>query len=239
MPFAYNIYRASVLEFIKPFEICVIRAQYQFFFCLLRCHSTYTRRLGSLFFAFCEVILYSFIFFLNSIFFIINLIDYKVTIIASLLSRFFPQMPILVLLLSLSSLVVNADVVCPSADVIEPCNCTEYPNKPDIAFLECPSRNVNDLRASEILDAFLTTPGVSPFVGFNLWGNRLTRVPDQTKLFDQLIYVFLNNGNSITSIELGTFNFPDAANPLQWLWLQDNQVTTIAPGAFKGLLFLL
>ena len=136
------------------------------------------------------------------------------------------------LLTSLS--LANADVVCPPEAAYAPCGCSEYSEKPDTIYLNCYNRNLGDSKMSDILDAFLTTPGISPVGLLDLMSNRLTRVPTQMKFFNQLDYVYLNN-NDITSIESGAFNFPDAANPILDLDLQNNQLTTIAPGAFKGL----
>ena len=61
----------------------------------------------------------------------------------------------------------------------------------------------------------------------------LTRVPVQIRSFTQLELADFSE-NSITSIESGAFNLADAANPLSFLDLGFNQLTTIAPGAFKG-----
>ena len=77
---------------------------------------------------------------------------------------------------------------------------------------------------SDILDAFLTTPGVSPVAFLSLeYGKLLTRVPSEVRLFNQLDWVFLSD-NNITSIDSGAFNFPDAANPLGNLDLAYNKI---------------
>ena len=137
------------------------------------------------------------------------------------------------LLLSSSSLVVNAAAVCPPATDNVPCSCYEWPQSSTIDIY-CYNQNLSDSQVSDILDAFLTTPGVSSSVGsLDLRLNRLTRVPPQMKLFPQLKTVMLE-GNFITSIESGAFNFADATNPIRYLTLGNNQLTTIAPGAFKG-----
>ena len=135
----------------------------------------------------------------------------------------------LMLILLLPSL-VNADVTCPPAAAYEPCDCSEASSKPGTVILTCD--NLNDSKVSDILDAFLTTPGVSPLGDLNLSNNQLTRVPSQIKLFDKLEWVDLLI-NSITSIESGAFNFPNAANPIRYLHLDDNQLTTIASGTFS------
>ena len=86
---------------------------------------------------------------------------------------------------------------------------------------------------SDVFDTFLTTPGISPLGQTNVAFNNLTRIPSQIKLFDQLEYVLFYD-NEIASIDSGTFNFPKAANPARFIELSRNQLTTIAPGAFKG-----
>ena len=129
-----------------------------------------------------------------------------------------------------SSLLVDA-AVCPSANVILPCTCSQYTT--NTTQLDCNSLNLIDSQASEILDAYLSSPGVSPVGQLYLSNNNLTRVPVQVKSFTQLEYAILDY-NSITSIESGAFNASDAANPLRYLFLDGNQLTKIAPGAFKG-----
>ena len=130
-----------------------------------------------------------------------------------------------------SSVLVDA-AVCPSANVILPCTCSQYTT--NTTTLNCNSLNLIDSQASEILDAYLSSPGVSPVGQLYLSNNRLlTRVPVQVKSFNQLRLAYLYS-NAITSIESSAFNASDAANPLQYLELYGNQLTTIEPGAFKG-----
>ena len=150
---------------------------------------------------------------------------------------FFISLMLMLLLLPSSSYssFVEAAVVCPPSTAYTPCICKEYSNKPGTIELNCSGGNLNNTQMSDILDAFLvTTPGISPVASLSLQVNQLTRVPSQIiKLFNHLVDVWLNS-NAITSIESGTFNFTDAANPVQYLVLYENQLTTIAPGAFKG-----
>ena len=138
---------------------------------------------------------------------------------------------------SLSVLLVEAVVVCPPFDVISPCTCAEAQTA-NTTFVFCASNNLNDPQASDILDAYLKTPGVSPMGQILLSGNLLTHVPVQMKSFTQLEFAFFGL-NSISSIESGAFNLADDANPLQYLDLHTNQLTTIAPGAFKGSNFII
>ena len=76
----------------------------------------------------------------------------------------------------------------------------------DTAFLFCEERNLDDDKASKILDAFLNTPGVNPLGIVLFSANQLTRIPDQLRYFNKLSNVELNN-NRISSIEPGTFVF--------------------------------
>ena len=133
-------------------------------------------------------------------------------------------------------LLVPAVVICPPAETYSPCTCYEYSNIPDTIYLYCGEKNLDDLKVSQILDAFLTTPGVSTLGNLCLIGNRLTRVPSQVHLFPQLDYVWLNDNNISSSIQSGAFTF-NKETPVRNLDLQFNQLITIAPGAFQGVGF--
>jgi Leucine-rich repeat (LRR) protein len=85
--------------------------------------------------------------------------------------------------------------------------------------------------ASDILDAFLNTPGVSPLGGVDFSASQLTRIPHQIKYFSQLNYLNLAF-NSLQSIE--TDDFSGTQKTLKNLWFQNNQIDTIAPFAFKS-----
>jgi hypothetical protein len=127
----------------------------------------------------------------------------------------------------------EAAIVCPPLNTISPCKCEEYSGKPGTIQLDCYNQNVNDSMANQILDFFLTTPGVSPIGYLTLGLNRLTFVPSQIRFFSQLVEIHLF-GNLITSIESGAFDFTNVANFIPVLELYTNKLTTIAPGAFKG-----
>lgn len=147
-----------------------------------------------------------------------------------------------VLLLLSSSM--EGSVVCPPPDAYVPCTCGEYSNNSDLIFLDCADKKLNDWQASQILDAFLSTPGLSPLGRLDLYSNQLTHVPIQIRLLPQLeeIRLFFN---AITSVESGAFNFvkdtTSTVNPpvIVYLELSINQLVTIAPGAFKGFVRLL
>ena len=133
------------------------------------------------------------------------------------------------------SVQVEAATVCPPANAISPCDCGRGRDETTTSVV-CTSQHLTDSQTSAILDAYLATPNVSPVGGIDLYNNLLTRVPVQVKSFTQLQFVNFDD-NSITSIESGAFNLADAANPLSFLDLGFNQLTTIAPGAFKGFHF--
>ena len=135
---------------------------------------------------------------------------------------------------STDAVVEAAAVVCPGPEAYSPCTCYEYGNQPGTIYLYCGEKNLNDSRASEILDAFLTTPGVSPLGNVCFSSNQLTRVPHQLHLFPQLDFVWLNDNNISTPIQSGAFNFNVKDAPVKNLDLQRSQLTSIAPGAFQG-----
>ena len=144
---------------------------------------------------------------------------------------------VLCLFLLKSSSLVEAFVICPPRDAISPCTCSEYSAKTNTTTLYCNAMNLIDSQASAILDAYLTTPNVSPVGVLYLSGNsQLARIPVQVKYFTTPAIAYLYS-NSFTSIESGAFNFADDANPLLGLSLQQNELMTIAPGAFKGFHF--
>lgn len=129
---------------------------------------------------------------------------------------------------------VESAVVCPAAaESYSPCTCYEYGNQPGTIYLYCGEKNLDDSRVSEILDVFLTTPGVSTLGNLCLSTNQLTRVPDQVRLFPQLDFVWLNDNKINTSIRSGAFKF-NKDTPVKNLDLQRSQLTSIAPGAFQG-----
>ena len=74
---------------------------------------------------------------------------------------------------------------------------------------------------------------VSPVLYVDLSFSQLNRIPTQIKLFDRADFVYLNY-NDIKSIQSGLINYVDTTNPLRRLFLNWNQLTTIAPGALKG-----
>ena len=150
---------------------------------------------------------------------------------------------LMVLILKLSSSLVNADTVYQPEAAYLPCTCNQYStplsevDQYGIIALSCYGENLNDSRVSDILDAFITTPDVSPLTYLNLPSNNLTRVPTQIKSFDQILVVNLRS-NAITSIQSSAFYLTDSynSNPYTYPYfdLTSNQLTTIAPGAFTG-----
>ena len=130
----------------------------------------------------------------------------------------------------------NTTLNCPPNASYSPCQCDEY-NPENVTdgiriSLDCSRHLLTDSKVSEILDSFLQ-PGVDPLGKMDLSFNKLTTVPDQMKFFPKLDYVSLFN-NEIRSIQSsGAFNF---LKTLTWLYLDNNQLASIAPGAFQGLI---
>ena len=141
-----------------------------------------------------------------------------------------------VCLFFLKSLVlVDSLYICPPANAISPCDCGRGYDETTTSVV-CTSQHLTDSQTSAILDAYLATPNVSQVDYIDLSSNLLTHVPVQVKSLTQLRFASFYD-NSITSIESGAFNLADTANPLSFLDLGFNQLTTIAPGAFKGFHF--
>ena len=140
----------------------------------------------------------------------------------------------------LVSMVVEAVVFCPPAAAYAPCKCQEFNDFTEDSGtikIDCSFQSVDDVRVSEVLDAFLTTPNVSPVEKLDLEYNKLTRVPLKVhnKFFPKLLTVLLSS-NQITSVDATeVFDFTEN---LSGLFLYQNQLTTIAPGAFKGSIIL-
>ena len=127
----------------------------------------------------------------------------------------------------------DAAVICPPAEGYAPCACQIDPYGDGTTIrLNCNNQQLNDGQASAMLDVFLTTPGISPLSWFNFPGNRLTRVPNQFPLFPQLNFVDLGR-SSIESVPTGAFNF---SSTLNILYLNENGLRSIQPGAFQGII---
>ena len=134
---------------------------------------------------------------------------------------------------------VTAQVVCPDSVTYSPCDCTEYTGAQAFTFvtakLDCSNRNLNDSKVNDILNAFISNPLVSPLNQLLLYGNQLTRVPQQIPQFHWLTFVNINN-NQIPTVELAAFNFH--TKKLNLIDLSDNQITNIKPNAFQGIFYL-
>lgn len=128
----------------------------------------------------------------------------------------------------------EAEIVCPLRDSYVPCYCGESSSNPDNIYLNCYAKSLTDSMVSDILDSFLTTPGISSLDYVDLSVNQLTRVPDQIRYFPQLTNLDLSN-NKLTAIETGGLNISSIS--ISNLYLENNQLTTIAPGVFQGFSF--
>jgi hypothetical protein len=131
---------------------------------------------------------------------------------------------------------ISAQVVCPNAATYSPCECIEYTGAQAFVFvtskLHCSNKNLSDSKVNEILTAFTSNPLVSPINQLILYGNQLTRVPENITQFRYLTFVNINN-NNIPSVELAAFNF--YTEKLNLIDLSDNQITNIESNAFQGI----
>jgi len=100
--------------------------------------------------------------------------------------------------------------------------------------LDCNSKSLDDSLTGDVLNAFLTTPGVSPVAWIDLHYNQLTRIPAQIRSFPKLVYIDISF-NTIGVFQSDDFNFV-SSNKLTTLWGNGNQLKSIAPGAFGGLI---
>ena len=131
----------------------------------------------------------------------------------------------------MSKAVKGQSSVCPNSTDILPCICKDSSYVAGFIELNCAGREINDLRASQILDVFLSSTEATNLLGSAyFFNNKLTRVPNQIKFFPRLVNVTLNY-NSIASLESETFNFSSTVN---YLGLDSNQISSIEPGAFQG-----
>ena len=121
--------------------------------------------------------------------------------------------------------------VCPPKETIVPCGCGFNNNYKGI-YLDCDAMQLGDENVSDILDVFLSTSGLTPLAIVYFYRNNLTRVPHQLKLFPALQGINLEV-NKFTTIEKNTFKYQVSSESFS-ISLGYNQVTTIAPGAFRG-----
>ena len=132
-----------------------------------------------------------------------------------------------------------ADVVCPEPSDYLPCECiADDESNESLIKIDCSSQNINDAKASNILNAFLSNPEViSPLLSVDLQQNQLTAVPDQLRLFEKLVRVNLNQ-NRISTVKTGSFvfvprNHQEDRSRMD-VYLNENQISTIEPDAFQG-----
>ena len=123
----------------------------------------------------------------------------------------------------------ESNVTCPAPADYTPCICNDYGD--GTIDLNCNGKNLNDVRASRILSAFLLTPATSPVTAVYLFSNQLTKIPAEIAQFHQLRLLSVGS-NQILSGPSGSFNF--STTTVSRLWLYQNQLTTIGPGVFEG-----
>ena len=88
---------------------------------------------------------------------------------------------------------------CPPATLLEPCKCHIFSssdaNEGNLWF-ECPELYLGDDKMSQVLDQFISTPGIGQLREIYLYRNNLTRIPDQIRNLTKLNRVILGS-NSI------------------------------------------
>lgn len=124
----------------------------------------------------------------------------------------------------------TAGIVCPPKEAIAPCGCAlGWSGGID---LDCSDLYLGDAKISELLDIYLTTPGLDPLTSLYLSSNNLTYIPHQLKLFPKLEHMDIDD-NNYRAIEKNSFNFQVSAKTR--IELDDcRSISTIAPGAFRG-----
>ena len=127
---------------------------------------------------------------------------------------------------------------CPSnRELISPCTCENLGlGSTGSIHLDCSSGNLDDKKASDIFNAFLSYANVSLLTSLTLYNNSLTRIPEQIRLFPRLVRMSLST-NKFKSVERSVY-FPQTVEFLEHLGLDYNQISTIEPGAFQSTVFL-
>ena len=118
--------------------------------------------------------------------------------------------------------------ICPPSTDLEPCRCGYLFNR--LAF-SCYDRGLGDEKISQLLDQFISTPGVGALRELYLWNNNLTRIPDQIRHFTELDDMDLS-WNEIRLVKKGSFNL---IQHLERLLLYNNMISSIESGAFNGI----
>ena len=141
------------------------------------------------------------------------------------------SLPMLLFIVVVAAVVEVMAGVCPPPGEIAPCSCTDLGNEGLVVQLNCRSVNLDDARASQILDTMLSWPRASPLRLLDMFNNRLTRVPSQLPKFPMLNNIDLSY-NQIASIKSNTFNFSSTLSSLN---LNFNPISSIQKGAFQGM----
>ena len=120
---------------------------------------------------------------------------------------------------------------CPPEESYSPCNCYDNDFDDGALKIDCDSRDLDDQKASDILDNIIANLGSSsPLRALRMENNQLTKVPDQIKLLPALQQLYLYQ-NDIEVITAGSLTF-DSAEDLVGL---GTKIKTIEPGAFVGI----
>ena len=132
---------------------------------------------------------------------------------------------------------VTGELVCPQNGYWE-CICRSDSRNSDNIWLDCTFTGrfdpIDDSRASAILNAFVpsATNAISPLTRLSMNANRITRIPPEILLFDQL-NLFDFYGNNVVSVTAS--DTLSLTEKLEYIDLGDNGLENIEPGAFQGI----
>ena len=114
---------------------------------------------------------------------------------------------------------------CPTEELYSPCKCHDDVFDDLSLLLDCDQQSIDDQQMSEILNVFL----IYPLRALRAEYNRLTKIPDEIKLFPKLQELYLYE-NDIQIITAGSLTF----NSVEKIVGLGTRVHTIEPGAFVG-----
>jgi Leucine-rich repeat (LRR) protein len=132
---------------------------------------------------------------------------------------------------------VTCELLCPQNGYYE-CRCRFDPRNSENIWLDCTYSGafdpIDDERASAILNAFVpsATNEISPLTRLTMNANRMTRIPQEILLFNQLD-TFEFDGNKIATV-ITSDSFNSLTGKLAYIDLSNNGLSHIEPGAFQG-----
>ena len=119
-------------------------------------------------------------------------------------------------------------MVCPPAAVLGECTCNEAWFDPTGITVICENKGLNKGSVDEVLQALLE-PFISTTITFAASKNNLTKVPADLSKLSEHAYIYLED-NQITSIPSGAFK---SILGFVSIDLRKNLISSIEPGAFN------